>query len=180
MWNIPKWKPNELIKALLQITMDTDETTDRVNAPTVPSWNRSPSPIFFFFFGSFLVCFLQSEKPTTIPSDYPLTSPQKHVQQDAAKLTISGRWEESFKPLDLMLMEGKRVMKRRKAFDKHSLGSRSDSRLSDKWKPWAYCLGRRIEGTKHTQKLFSPRTSDLTNKSILCWEVSDWQIIGKY
>jgi hypothetical protein len=35
--NLPKWKPNELIRALLQITMDTDETTDRVNAPTVPS-----------------------------------------------------------------------------------------------------------------------------------------------
>jgi len=26
--------------------MDTDETTERVNAPTVPSWKRSPSPIF--------------------------------------------------------------------------------------------------------------------------------------
>lgn len=47
--NLPKWKPNELIRALLQITIDTDETTDRDNAPTVPSWNRSPSPIFFDF-----------------------------------------------------------------------------------------------------------------------------------
>lgn len=42
-------KCSELISALLQITMDTDETTERVNAPTVPSWKRSPSPIFLSY-----------------------------------------------------------------------------------------------------------------------------------
>lgn len=41
-------KCSELIKALLQITMDTDDTTDSDNAPIVPSWNLSPSPIFVF------------------------------------------------------------------------------------------------------------------------------------
>lgn len=30
-------KCSELISALLHITIDTDETTDRVKAPTVPS-----------------------------------------------------------------------------------------------------------------------------------------------
>lgn len=44
--NLPKVKPKELMSALLQMTMETDETTERVNAPTVPSWNLSPSPIF--------------------------------------------------------------------------------------------------------------------------------------
>lgn len=46
--SIPKMKCSELIKALLQITMDTDDTTDSDNAPIVPSWNLSPSPIFVF------------------------------------------------------------------------------------------------------------------------------------
>lgn len=46
--SLPKMKCSELISALLQITIDTDDTTDRVNAPTVPSWNLSPSPIFVF------------------------------------------------------------------------------------------------------------------------------------
>jgi hypothetical protein len=34
------------MSALLQITMETEETTERDKAPTVPSWKRSPSPIF--------------------------------------------------------------------------------------------------------------------------------------
>lgn len=43
---LPKIKCSELMSALLQITMETEETTERVKAPTVPSWKRSPSPIF--------------------------------------------------------------------------------------------------------------------------------------
>lgn len=39
MINSPKVKPNELMRALLQITMDTEETTDKLNAPMVPSSN---------------------------------------------------------------------------------------------------------------------------------------------
>lgn len=35
----PKWKPSVLISALLQITIETDDTTDKLNAPTVPNWN---------------------------------------------------------------------------------------------------------------------------------------------
>lgn len=35
--NSPKRKPKELISALLHITIDTDETTDRDKAPMVPS-----------------------------------------------------------------------------------------------------------------------------------------------
>lgn len=46
--NLPKMKCSELINALLQITIDTDDTTDKLKAPTVPSWNFSPSPIFSF------------------------------------------------------------------------------------------------------------------------------------
>ena len=42
----PKVKPSVLIRALLQITIDTDETTDKLKAPTVPSWNFWPSLIF--------------------------------------------------------------------------------------------------------------------------------------
>lgn len=34
------------MRALLQITMETEDTTERDKAPTVPSWKRSPSPIF--------------------------------------------------------------------------------------------------------------------------------------
>lgn len=34
---LPKIKCNELMSALLQITMETEETTERVKAPTVPS-----------------------------------------------------------------------------------------------------------------------------------------------
>uniref|UniRef100_A0A0A9HF47 Uncharacterized protein n=1 Tax=Arundo donax TaxID=35708 RepID=A0A0A9HF47_ARUDO len=34
------------MRALLQITMETEDTTERLRAPTVPSWNFSPvSPI---------------------------------------------------------------------------------------------------------------------------------------
>lgn len=39
-FNSPKRKPKELISALLHITIDTDETTDRDKAPIVPSWKR--------------------------------------------------------------------------------------------------------------------------------------------
>jgi hypothetical protein len=35
-------KPRELMRALLQMTMETEETTERPSAPTVPSWNFSP------------------------------------------------------------------------------------------------------------------------------------------
>jgi hypothetical protein len=35
--HLPKVNPSELINALLQITIETDETTDRLRAPTVPS-----------------------------------------------------------------------------------------------------------------------------------------------
>jgi hypothetical protein len=34
------------MRALLQITIETDETTDKLKAPTVPSWNFWPSLIF--------------------------------------------------------------------------------------------------------------------------------------
>jgi len=41
----PKVNPSELMSALLQITIETDETTDKLRAPMVPNWNLSPSPI---------------------------------------------------------------------------------------------------------------------------------------
>ena len=51
---LPKVKPRVLISALLQITIDTDDTTDKLKAPIVPSWNFWPSLIFalliFLFF----------------------------------------------------------------------------------------------------------------------------------
>jgi hypothetical protein len=40
---IPKMKPSALMRALLQMTMETEETTERLSAPTVPSWNFSPA-----------------------------------------------------------------------------------------------------------------------------------------
>jgi len=40
---IPKLKPRELMRALLQMTMETEDTTERLSAPTVPSWNFSPA-----------------------------------------------------------------------------------------------------------------------------------------
>jgi hypothetical protein len=40
---IPKMKPRALMRALLQMTMETEETTERLSAPTVPSWNFSPA-----------------------------------------------------------------------------------------------------------------------------------------
>lgn len=43
---LPKVKPSVLINALLHITIETDETTDKVSAPIVPSCNRWPSLIF--------------------------------------------------------------------------------------------------------------------------------------
>lgn len=46
--NLPKMNCNVLINALLQITIDTDDTTDRLSAPIVPNWNFSLSPILFF------------------------------------------------------------------------------------------------------------------------------------
>lgn len=41
----PKVKPSVLIRALLQITIDTEDTTDKLRAPMVPSWNFWLSPI---------------------------------------------------------------------------------------------------------------------------------------
>lgn len=35
--NLPNLKPRLLIKALLQMTMDTDDATDRNNAPITPT-----------------------------------------------------------------------------------------------------------------------------------------------
>jgi hypothetical protein len=40
---IPKLKPRELMRALLQMTMETEDTTERLSAPTLPSWNFSPA-----------------------------------------------------------------------------------------------------------------------------------------
>lgn len=45
---LPKGKPRLLIKALLHITIDTDDATDRNNAPITPNWYPVNSPIFFF------------------------------------------------------------------------------------------------------------------------------------
>lgn len=39
-------KPRVLMSALLHMTMETDETTERLNAPIVPSWNLLASLIF--------------------------------------------------------------------------------------------------------------------------------------
>lgn len=44
--NLPKGKPRLLIKALLQITMETDDATERKSAPITPSWKPDISPIF--------------------------------------------------------------------------------------------------------------------------------------
>jgi hypothetical protein len=44
---IPKLKPREVMRALLQMTMETEDTTERLSALAVPSWNLSlttPSP----------------------------------------------------------------------------------------------------------------------------------------
>lgn len=43
---IPNGKPRLLIKALLQMTMDTDDATERNNAPITPNWAPGISPIF--------------------------------------------------------------------------------------------------------------------------------------
>lgn len=45
-YNVPKGKPRLLIKALLQMTMETDEATERNNAPITPNWKFDISPIF--------------------------------------------------------------------------------------------------------------------------------------
>lgn len=42
----PNVKPSVLMSALLQITIETDDTTDKLNAPMVPSWNLWLSLIF--------------------------------------------------------------------------------------------------------------------------------------
>jgi hypothetical protein len=39
---IPKLNPRELMRALLQMTIETEDTTERLSAPTVPNWNFSP------------------------------------------------------------------------------------------------------------------------------------------
>lgn len=44
--NSPNVKPSVLISALLHMTIETDETTDKLNAPIVPSWNFWLSLIF--------------------------------------------------------------------------------------------------------------------------------------
>lgn len=41
----PNVNPRVLISALLQITIETEDTTDKLSAPTVPNWHRSLSPI---------------------------------------------------------------------------------------------------------------------------------------
>lgn len=46
MDKLPKGKPRLLIKALLQMTMETDEATDRNSAPTTPNWKLDISPIY--------------------------------------------------------------------------------------------------------------------------------------
>jgi hypothetical protein len=38
---IPKLKPREVMRALLQMTMETEDTTERLSALVVPSWNLS-------------------------------------------------------------------------------------------------------------------------------------------
>lgn len=51
-YDLPKGKPSLLIKALLHMTMETEEATERNNAPITPIWNFPISPIFcskFFF-----------------------------------------------------------------------------------------------------------------------------------
>ena len=42
---VPKGKPRLLMRALLQITMDTEDATERKSAPTTPSWKFEISPI---------------------------------------------------------------------------------------------------------------------------------------
>lgn len=44
---LPKGKPRLLIKALLQMTMDTEDATERKSAPTTPNWKPDISPIFY-------------------------------------------------------------------------------------------------------------------------------------
>lgn len=68
----PKVKPRVLISALLQITMDTDDTTDRLKAPIVPSWNFWLSPI-----STLLALFQQQPLPGSVNGskhNYRLTS----------------------------------------------------------------------------------------------------------
>lgn len=36
---VPKGKPRELMRALLQMTMATDDATESASDPTTPSWN---------------------------------------------------------------------------------------------------------------------------------------------
>lgn len=45
---LPKGKPRLLIKALLQITMETDDATERNRAPITPNWKLDISPILNF------------------------------------------------------------------------------------------------------------------------------------
>lgn len=45
-WLSPKGKPRLLIKALLQMTMETEEATERNSAPITPNWKFDISPIF--------------------------------------------------------------------------------------------------------------------------------------
>lgn len=42
---LPNGKPRLLIKALLHITMDTDDATERNSAPITPNWKPVISPI---------------------------------------------------------------------------------------------------------------------------------------
>lgn len=43
---LPNWKPRLLMRALLQMTMETDDATERNNAPITPNWKPDNSPIF--------------------------------------------------------------------------------------------------------------------------------------
>ena len=89
--NSPKVKPRVLMSALLQITIDTDDTTDKPKAPIVPSWNFWLSPIFFFLTLALSKSYLQqSTNPKTYPKStifakYSLKEPP--IGRDSAKAT---------------------------------------------------------------------------------------------
>uniref|UniRef100_A0A2P2N194 Uncharacterized protein n=1 Tax=Rhizophora mucronata TaxID=61149 RepID=A0A2P2N194_RHIMU len=42
---VAKGKPRLLIKALLHMTMETDDATERKSAPITPTWKLDISPI---------------------------------------------------------------------------------------------------------------------------------------
>lgn len=48
-WYLPNGNPRWLIKALLHMTMETDDATERNRAPITPSWKLDISPIFSYY-----------------------------------------------------------------------------------------------------------------------------------